>query len=579
MFKFVFAMLLVWGLSFATAHELTAFRNVNVIPMEGAKAILVNQTVVVKHGIIERIGPTAKMTVPKDATVIEAKGKFLIPGLVDTAIYGLDPHALFDWTSHGITAVRHMRAAEVVQSWRPRVDHDFFLAPDLYLSWHLIASTNDRIRGPYITVDDEDDAKKVVRDHGDRGYDFIRATRDLTPTAFHALLTEANRHDFPVLGYVPKGVLVEDMGPMISLEGLDALVASSQSKDSPFRDGVPRSDGVRAYGFIDEAAFARNAALLARRGVVVSLSLTGLMSARADEAQTRAFLARPEWRFVGPEYQRFFDPLRNAEQSEAERADLAQAKVRLPRLLELLRDAKVPIAIGSAATRGLHLSGFDYGRELNLLVEMGFTPAQALRAATVNGARALNASRTLGTVVEGKRANLVLLNGNPLERIEHAGDLAGVLLRGRWLPRAELERRRAERAVFFEREIELLKRIREQGAAPLLAEYKAAREKDPDLQWFREWTLVRVGYNYLYRSKDLERATGVFELMAASYPDLFNSYDCLGEAHLVAGRLDLAKSNYEKCLELRPGFQNALEKLAEINAAATNSAKGKESRP
>jgi imidazolonepropionase-like amidohydrolase len=104
-----------------------------------------------------------------------------------------------------------------------------------------------------------------------------------------------------------------------------------------------------------------------------------------------------------------------------------------------LHGAGAGILLGTDAAQAYHLPGFSVHEELALLVEAGSTPYEALAAGTKSAALALRQENEFGLVAEGQRADLLLLNANPLEDVAHANDRAGVLLRGRWYSDEELQ--------------------------------------------------------------------------------------------------------------------------------------------
>jgi imidazolonepropionase-like amidohydrolase len=109
-------------------------------------------------------------------------------------------------------------------------------------------------------------------------------------------------------------------------------------------------------------------------------------------------------------------------------------------LTKRLHNAGANLAIGTGSTYACVVPGFSIRRELKLLVEAGLTPYEALRMATYNGAKLLKKEDQIGTIAEGKSADLILLTANPLENIENIKKQAGVMIRGKWYPQSELNK-------------------------------------------------------------------------------------------------------------------------------------------
>jgi imidazolonepropionase-like amidohydrolase len=116
------------------------------------------------------------------------------------------------------------------------------------------------------------------------------------------------------------------------------------------------------------------------------------------------------------------------------------------RVAKALLDGGVPFALGSDAPQWWNVPGFSAHRELRALVAAGFTPFQALQSGTVNPARYFGTEDSTGTVARGMRADLMLLDANPLQDIGNSARIAGVMINGRWMSRAELDKRLASLA-------------------------------------------------------------------------------------------------------------------------------------
>ncbi len=122
-------------------------------------------------------------------------------------------------------------------------------------------------------------------------------------------------------------------------------------------------------------------------------------------------------------------------------ADRQKFLVLRRKIMKALLDGGVQFALGSDAPQWWNVPGFSAHRELKSLVTAGFTPFQALQSGTLNPALYFGTSSTTGTVTAGKMADVVLLDANPLEDITNTTKIAGVLINGRWMSRADLDKR------------------------------------------------------------------------------------------------------------------------------------------
>lgn len=151
--------------------------------------------------------------------------------------------------------------------------------------------------------------------------------------------------------------------------------------------------------------------------------------------------AWPEMKYMPAATVRRWVESKNELQADADYNDELAARAILLRrqLIKSLHDAGAGLLLGSDAPQVFNVPGFSIHRELAMLVEAGLTPYQALRTGTVNAARWLGHAGETGTVERGQRADLVLLDDNPLADVRNTRRVHGVMLNGRWLDRAALD--------------------------------------------------------------------------------------------------------------------------------------------
>jgi tetratricopeptide (TPR) repeat protein len=229
-------------------------------------------------------------------------------------------------------------------------------------------------------------------------------------------------------------------------------------------------------------------------------------------------------------------------------------------------EAGVPLMTGTDAEYLGAQPGFGLHTEMQLFVELGMQPIDALRAATITPARVMQISDSVGTVETGKVADLVLLDANPLADIRNTQSISGVFRAGRWLSRlelnAELDSLARSYAPVQAALSSFMEALEEQGAAAALAVYKASPESEQIAK-----PVERVINSYGYRvlgEKRISEAIEIFRLNTEAFPNEYNTWDSLAEAYLADGQRDLAIRYYRKVLELRPGDENATRMLKQI---------------
>jgi hypothetical protein len=247
-------------------------------------------------------------------------------------------------------------------------------------------------------------------------------------------------------------------------------------------------------------------------------------------------------------------------------------------LVRALHEAGVPLLAGSDVEEQASpfmLPGESLHDELALLRASGLSPYEVLRAATVNGARFVAGGTGkpeeeigFGIVRAGKRADLILVDGNPLEDLAVLRRPAGVMARGRWYEREDLDRMLSRLIALNRREARFLAAIEEDGFAAAVRQLRKAGEEDPggattDIPFYRERTLNRLGYEQLARG-ELAEALLIFHLNARTFPASANVHDSLAEACLAAGDRWKALDLYRLSLEMNPGNRNAAGMIRRI---------------
>lgn len=295
------------------------------------------------------------------------------------------------------------------------------------------------------------EARTAVQTAADSGYDFLKVTF-IDPPIWDVAIDEARKRGIRVDGHVEPGVGVMralDVGQHI--QHLDSYFEAVLADDAPMtasltQYGVFRLQNWKSMDYVDDAKIARIAGATARSGVYSTPTLVVFNTAFAKGQTEDEIRARLDWEILYPSHRNGY--LRALRQYWAPANDSVRTLARRQRYVAV-RNAIVKAIIDSGGGSRL-LAGSDspewfmaYGwtlhRELAAFVEAGLTPYQALLTATRNPAAFLGASAEWGSIEVGKRADLVLLNDNPLEDIRHTMDIEAVSIGGRWLDRAERE--------------------------------------------------------------------------------------------------------------------------------------------
>lgn len=428
----------------AGAQQVSALVGVNVIPMDRER-ILENQTVVIRDGIIAVLGPAATTPVPEGALRIEATGKYLLPGLAEmhahipTPDQGSDylERILFLYVANGVTTARSMLGHPSHLELRRRIEAGEILGPRLWTSGP--SASGSSTPAPRA-------ADSLVRAQKSFGYDFVKIHPGLSLESFEALDRAADEVGMRYAGHVPTAVgvrraLAAGYWSIDHLDGyIHAIVADGAPVDLADAGGF---FGIALVDHVDERKIPAIARATRDAGVW-NVPTQILMENLASETLPESLALRPEFRYMPRQFlERSIQQKRNLHQQTTPQARRRFIELRR-QLVKALHDQGAGLLLGSDAPQWWNVPGYSALRELEAIVAAGLTPYQALETATRNVAVFFGVADRQGTVGTGKRADLLLLDANPLENIANVHRRAGVMIRGRWLSREAIQRRLSE---------------------------------------------------------------------------------------------------------------------------------------
>jgi hypothetical protein len=423
--------------------SVTAFVGVDVIPMDRER-VLHDQTVVVRDGKIEAMGPEEDVAVPPDAVV--ARGKCLMPGLADMHVHVWSEDDFTLLIANGVTTVRNMFGSPTQLAWRKRIDAGELVGPTIITAGPIIDGDPPIWPGSTVLTDPAK-AESVVVEQKEAGYDFLKVYARLPLDAYDSLMVAAKKHGMRVMGHVPSAVGLERVlaSGQESVEHLDGWAKAAQADDSPFLGKVSFLNEGSAWPHVDPKKIAALAKTAASAGVWDCPTLVVFQKwAVGDDVEKR--LHDPGMGYVNPMVLTFWRPENNYLQKmppgfvEAAHASDADRK----RAIGILHKAGARILLGTDLGNPFVVAGFSLHEELENLVAAGLSPYEALRAGTSGAAEFMHASGEWGTVAVGRRADLLLLGANPLEHIADAKFILGVMVRGRWVPKKEIQKTLSE---------------------------------------------------------------------------------------------------------------------------------------
>ena len=536
---------------------------------------------------ISKIEATDKFPAPQNVKTIDAAGKFLIPGLWDMHVHPHSPQDANLFIANGITGIRIMWGGREDFASRKEREAGTLLAPHMYIASPLIDGPKPFWPGS-VSVSTEAEARAVVDKAKAMGADFVKVYSLLPREEFLAIADEAGKQNIPFAGHVPMSVSAQEASDagMKSIEHLTGVMqacstlsaelnkASEADLEEHIRTGNHLFEGPRVHA-LREQMFAtcdpENATELfdvfKRNGTwqTPTLTLWRMFSSINDAS----FVNNPALRFVAFRERQSWDQAAVSKNSVEVNAALSKSEFQKDlQLVGAMQKAGVGILAGTDTGNPYCIPGFALHDELQLLVQAGLTPLQALQAATTNPARFIGNETDFGAVKPGKLANLVLLDANPLDNIANTTKIRAVVLDGRFFDRAALDAMLANVAALANRKPigdVLFGTIQKDGIHAAVDQYHRLVATQHDGYDVSENELVSLGYRLLHMRK-ITDAIEIFKLGVEAYPQSYNTYDSLAEAYMDHGDRDIAIQNYRKSLDLNPANTNATKMLQKLSA-------------
>ena len=425
-----------------------AITHVTVIDGTGAPP-KTNQTVLVAGDRITAIGAVDAVRIPRGARTIDATGRFLIPGLWDAHIHtryeGIDHLRLL--ISNGITSARNMSGPwehlSQIHSWRKQIQKGERVGPRLLTAGPLLDGPGTG-RAVQVAVSNADEARAAVRKTKREGADFVKVYNLLSRESYFAIAAEARAQGLPYVGHVPFRVTPEEASAagQLTLEHLDGILIASSSREEQLRQQLAEfrpNPGQRTRSPLDgtalsEAFSGQKLSALAERLKANQTTVVPTLSVCRNRIEGPSANPQDRLRYIPAGYIDAWKQSVVIDTVEERRVRFEHCE----RVVQGLDAAGVTILAGTDGISAFQITGFSLQDELALLVKAGLSETRALQAATRNPARVFNLTDQ-GTIENGKRADLVLLDANPLEHIENTRTIRFVMAAGRMFDRGDLD--------------------------------------------------------------------------------------------------------------------------------------------
>jgi tetratricopeptide (TPR) repeat protein len=565
----VAAFCLVAALLQAQQLSPIAFVHVNVIAMK-QEQVLKDQTVLIEGGRIAAVGPSASVKTPRNTRRIAAAGKYLIPGLTDAHVHLQTPTEFPLHLGNGVTTVFNLDGRPAHLAWRKHIDDGELLGPTIVTTGPIFERAHTA-----------EEAVRLVDEQAALGYDAVKIYNQVSKAEYPALIAEAKRKNMLLTGHVAREPEFE-----LTLQSGQSIAHLEEYTYTFFN---PQHDNHNSHIVYDESKIPEAVRLTVQAGIFVTPTLSTYATIVQQATALDDFLKNPDLKYDAPWIQRDLQPAANRYKNGFDPPSYPRIRTSLAfqrKLVKALSDAGVPLLAGTDASDVGPVAGFGTHDELQEFVNDGLTPFQALQTATVNPARYFRRAEETGTIEPGKRADLVLLDGNPLANIANTRKIAGVMVLGRWIDSSELSQMIAAVPDSYARQVReaqhlletdpdkalvylderdpfdnlaataMTEMIKDQGVGKLRETMLAIRKKDAKSHLASEELVNNFGYALLNQKKYPE-AIAVLRTNTEDFPKSANTWDSLADAQFQSGDAAHAVENYKKALEIDPKYGNA----------------------
>lgn len=413
------------------------FQSVNVIPMD-IEQVFENYDVVVQNGVIADMGPTRKIKYSKQAHVIPAKGKYLIPGLVEMHAHvpqtdELEPmiEVMTLFAINGVTTIRGMLGHIKHLELKAKIETGEIIGPTLYTSGPSF--NGNTAKTPKETVE-------MVQEQFSMGYDFLKIHPGVPLASFEALVKAAKKEKIPFAGHVPAevGIWKAIDSDYQSIDHLDGMVEGLIPNLKSLPEDQVGLFGVYGADKVDLSLLPKMLKGLHDHNVWLVPTESLAERWMAFDKTSKELAEVPEMKYIDEKTTQNWI---NAHEDILKKSTAEGYKKYLALRRKLILDAHkagIRIALGSDAPQVFNVPGFSLHHELQYYVNAGLTNFEALQTATINGAAYFDRP-TCGLVMVGGIADLVLLSANPLMDITHTQKIEGVMMHTHYLSKEYID--------------------------------------------------------------------------------------------------------------------------------------------
>jgi imidazolonepropionase-like amidohydrolase len=426
-----------------------------VIDCTGAKT-KADQTVLIIGDRIQGIGRSDKLKIPRSAQIVDATGKFLIPGLWDMHVHWYDTYGFSLFVANGVTGIREMFGFPSLLDIRKDITAGALVGPRMVVASPIVDGPNPIWPDSIVAGNANEGRQAVIKAKAD-GYDFVKVYSLLPRDAYLAIADQARESKIPFAGHVPSSITATEAAEagQRSIEHLDGILISCSTREDEMRK-IGRTASIeerrnKSKVILDTLSRSKAKALFAnlKRNHVWQCPTLNVLRSMAN-LDDPGLAEDPRLKYVSREIRDLWNPKNDFRLKSRTAEDYALAKKTYQKQVEVvgeMRRSGLEFLAGTDVLNPYCFPGFSLHDELSLLVGAGLTPMEALQSATRNPARFLGMGKEVGTVQKGKLADLVLLDADPLLDIRNTTKITAVIVNGRLLDRSGLDKLLADASI------------------------------------------------------------------------------------------------------------------------------------
>ena len=406
-----------------TSNDSYLITNVNVLPMN-QDTVLINKMVYIQEGIIKKIADTIQVD---EIKIFDAKNKYLTPGLIDMHVHVWDRYELGLYLSNGVTAVRNLWGMPMHLRIKEDVVEDNIFSPTFFTSGPKLTG-REFIGDDNLNLTNPDEAREKVISYKSRGYDFIKTYYGLDKDIFDAVIEQSRSSEIDIVAHPsPKVSFSYHLNPQIkSIEHAEEIVQQPLQFDL---------DTVKLQSIIDSISISKHTSYCPTITGFNNIYQMMINDSILDSESVKYM--NPLIKKVDSKNQ--FDRWFNAKQNDPSEVNRIKNQHDFHiMIVQKLHEAGVNIVCGTDAGIGITVPGYSIHEELKFYREAGLSNYEVLKTATVNASRTHSIMNQLGTIEEGKIANLLLVDENPLITLSSLENPTYVFIKGRKLDRETL---------------------------------------------------------------------------------------------------------------------------------------------